>query len=1679
MWNSTDGSPRQRSLFFCQAFDLNSSTGALDHLINSGALSLYWGRFVYWRDAIFGKGDVAGRFPNVNPGSRTLVTVGDMMLRLDVGTVPQTLDDCVIEASAKQDLILKLAGEALFSVGGVRSTSTALSVLLDAGAGFVAGAIGLEIPSMGTNEAVNHPLQLTQLVYVAEPNTLPSPGDDPVQCDVWQSQIAQKVIGGVGADPSCEVHLDLRDGINTFDWLKGELNSRLLFHDAEIHSTFFSPTGHRFLLKGVDGAAARIGFLRDMIDENQTMYSSGTMVFHPEGLFKIWSSAPPEAAASAALLNVSTRDFIAGSATTEFFDLGKDGDVTHIEFVKQQPAFLLVNEAEPSPTKRRLLDDRNGLVVTSYVRFAKAGVAKPVDFHSQSSEAPLFERSTSVPDHLQRLRKAYGSADKAMPVFAHAGFQNGNAPYTGLERFESTHLAQYRRNHAATNFTLTTNVVASTAATLAVTPQGILAQVRADGTYAQLYFGNPDSSRPREDFCLLVNDTGSQLYVDVQQALRASNLFMVMRKPTREALGVVTPAATLYTRDTFAFAIINPMAISFAAGDMQADALIVKYFKGRSIQDLLGDTSLWACRYALAPAGSSDLDAWSPFPAGKPVPDYLARLQALWVDPNWQGVLVLNAPMTGNPDLIEALRPGLASRNGAPELRAPYFGINALPAKADDLISTQAAPQRPGSAFGMVRYAKGEVGADPDAPVTDDVEPGTTGNQQREYALVVDSLRITFENSQIAEFSAKIFVLFDHLFWDELARPASGGLNSLELDGYYERHGAEDVFSLIAPKPFVISFLPDSYLKQLTVTRAQLSVASSDDKRLTALVGIDGTLEFNEKLTSLPLFSVKLIRLSSIGFEYDFLKQTGKGFRFRFKPDGISADIDFDSTGLPSLLSLMPVKLKGMSIAFGTLLNLGDLHFTPISFGGLGTSFQFGFLMELDFGSLGSLAGSLRGMRIPVLLGWGGGKNKGLAFGIQFPTTEGSGIDIGIQQFIRLQAKELNLMPCRDANNKLVMLGIQAVQARVVMLGKAWPEADTAFAIFIPVESGRKPSWAFGAKNSDTWYVGGGYRLKLPGPGADTVKAIVSDFETTLYDVGGKKQQICSLTPQAAALSDQWSVVGRYACDDLNVAVAISDPKIYGLAVNIPPFGELDVLYRRINSQLGIFSIEYTLPGELRTMQIGVATVRLPVFRLEIHTDGGFLADFGFPWNNDFSRSCQVEVAVFLGSGGFYYGVTSATATDLLGFDGGYGYLPPESATLNKLRTLRLGLAVRVGIGRSFTIGILYAEASVTIFGGVEGAIAYRPGSDLFSPTIYGMKGFVGLMVDIRATVDFSIIRASAHIVAYAEVGFEIRRVLAKNAAGEHRLLTLPVIIFAEIGLSVTAQVEIHVGCVDVTIYLSFSRTWHYEETLASLHDDGPTNAILTATSAAVVLAPLAYSWDTGYRYWPGQRDITIFATVLPCTASAGDVGETGDARPCAVGTLLVPVQQPANGFGDLVRFLVGWVLLPPGTAPSNIDSYSLTLDRTSGLLAQIRDPNSNFWAGFSDALLTVIEQQFLVKLTTLAQGQSDSFASLPVWPGIGFRYAPSDGGRPTVGLSTVVTDKESDNPMAASEAAFSQYCRHLIASTIPEIRQLLEDNGYVRNPDGTVVPNKALQANDPRKLLTWNEIWQMMFAPL
>ena len=95
---SDGGGPARRSILFCQVFDSTSLGAALDQLVASPVLAACWGRLTYWGEAVFTGGSFDSSFPT---GTATPVLIGRIALNLDVGTVPQTLDDFTITLDAR------------------------------------------------------------------------------------------------------------------------------------------------------------------------------------------------------------------------------------------------------------------------------------------------------------------------------------------------------------------------------------------------------------------------------------------------------------------------------------------------------------------------------------------------------------------------------------------------------------------------------------------------------------------------------------------------------------------------------------------------------------------------------------------------------------------------------------------------------------------------------------------------------------------------------------------------------------------------------------------------------------------------------------------------------------------------------------------------------------------------------------------------------------------------------------------------------------------------------------------------------------------------------------------------------------------------------------------------------------------------------------------------------------------------------------------------------------------------------------------------------------------------------------------------------------------------------------------------------------------------------------------
>ncbi len=271
----------------------------------------------------------------------------------------------------------------------------------------------------------------------------------------------------------------------------------------------------------------------------------------------------------------------------------------------------------------------------------------------------------------------------------------------------------------------------------------------------------------------------------------------------------------------------------------------------------------------------------------------------------------------------------------------------------------------------------------------------------------------------------------------------------------------------------------------------------------------------------------------------------------------------------------------------------------------------------------------------------------------------------------------------------------------------------------------------------------------------------------------------------------------------ISLAIVFNDPYVYGLRIALEGpmakvFAGLDfqIMYQQVSKNVGKYSAQIALPTVMRRFQIGVASITLPVFGIEIYTNGDFQVDIGFPWKEDFSRSFSVEFQAgpfpVTGAAGFYFGKLSSATTDKVPEHKVPGWFNP---------VIVFGFGARIGLGKSIEAGILSAGFSVTVFGIIEGVLArWQPykeittGGDknqLQDGFYFSLTGTVGLQGRLYGSINFAIISAEldVKIMLFVRITF---------ASYE------PIPITAKASVSVTLTVKINLGLFKISIHLSF-----------------------------------------------------------------------------------------------------------------------------------------------------------------------------------------------------------------------------------------------------------------------------------
>ncbi|MDD5275150.1 MAG: hypothetical protein PHR16_03590 [Methylovulum sp.] len=406
----------------------------------------------------------------------------------------------------------------------------------------------------------------------------------------------------------------------------------------------------------------------------------------------------------------------------------------------------------------------------------------------------------------------------------------------------------------------------------------------------------------------------------------------------------------------------------------------------------------------------------------------------------------------------------------------------------------------------------------------------------------------------------------------------------------------------------------------------------------------------------------------------------------------------------------------------------------------------------------------------------------------------------------------------------------------------------------------------------------------------------------------------------------------------LDLSIIFNDPNLYALrfALDGPVAKTLaglafEIMYKKVSDSIGMYQAKLTLPNAVRQLQFGVCGITLPNFGVQVYTNGDFLVDIGFPYNNDFTVSFAVQIQAgpipLIGAGGIYFGKLSSATTSIV------------PATKNGVfnPVIALGVGLQVGLGKDINIGIMQAGFSLTVFGIIEGVYAaYNPfevseaASDFFM-----IKGTLGVIGRLYGTVNFVIISADFEVVVKIYV-----------QASYQSYGSMPISIVAAVDIKLT--VKISLGFFTIKIRLSFSAT--IQETIVIGSDNSANAPWNRISSGNVVLL-------TGRRnlhaiksaYLPYQRKRLVMTTLkyaveedkLPLTlyfgpaqavANKTTTGSLSDQTSRIVNLLYIDTGN--DSFNNLCLELFNWLVTsyhPETVTRENISdtviSYTELLD--------------------------------------------------------------------------------------------------------------------------------------------------------
>lgn len=1291
--------------------------------------------------------------------------------------------------------------------------------------------------------------------------------------------------------------------------------------DKDIKTSFSSSIGRQIILSPLDGISDTDGISARFVFTDRPVQQIGDKAAYyltPYGSFTVGMNG-----------TTVKGELLCAYSATETLTFSR-GDVLH--FVPGNAAYRVNTPATTENGPVYL----TGAATTSWVGLSTS-TADQNTYYSQPQGSPIYESNGETGDGADTGYKAYQLSFKKIPAFPPQGSALAveatptpiplvpMVPYGGISTSDASVVNEYQVMESKginPQRRLTLKSVSETRSFAPIvkrtgsretvvlidsmTPLGMLGGFDQENVWMNTKFAVSGS---KKDKILQFENMQDAL----RSALYQNQIFLVIDRNISDAQNLFTFGeldATVELSDWF-----FDLQLQGQDPDGVPPILLLKFFRDKSIKELVDDQSLWedATTFSSAPSERQTQLKKIIEEAENAGPDSVyANFNSVVNDPAFTGLLAVNTALKLEelPAVIRALLGGMTKADGTSNIaafRAHHVGVNLSDTGNSSVVSLDSS-----SVFALVDYEDDSSSnaslsvrtVEPEKSLSSGIVAAAAGLDY--YGFKVIYLRALFENNALTSFEAEVDLTVNNLFavgvnlGESTGAVAEGDDNIIKIKGSYSEHDGAQTYSFVAEKTYEFTYNDNPYLKNITFDKVQFSATedtagdgadNGTGSRISSRFAIWGSMEFN-KLEFLDMFSFKKLSFADLGIEMSYLLTVFGGGKppvttdlsLKFSPGNLRFDFGETEqrTDDDSLLTLLPFKLKsflysenGQSIADLDYfqISLETLGITPASNPPASSTFNFGLIFDLDLGSLGALVGDLSAFKFSIFLGWQpptGTTQNALVFGVQMPEADGK-LELNIQGVLKISIEEFQLKWTQDTEDKLLVLALH--NSYMEVLGTRMPPGNIFFdfALFAPTKGENKIGWiaAFnkqaeeealvastqrllptarqlrssenggddGSKVFDLEYLGAGQRVgpeKNPTNFDEFLEYVRTDFWTAVSS--GKYGEVYK--PEGG-----WMVVANFVLLDivgLGFVFYDSTP-FYSLKIYITKDTlkglSFEITYTKVNDNVGLFFINFTLPDYLRTFQAGAASITLPALKVSIYTNSDFKIDLGFPANDDWTVCFRVEAFVgpvpVTGAGGFYIAKLSS-ATD-------------DTFTNNYDMILAAGFGARLGIGKDFTAGPFKAGVSLTFFGIIEGKIGYYAYNDsedvvkwLTDPKALSLQGQFGVIGELYGTLDFAIIKASVNVRIQASIGLQL--LLQDGIGGD-------ILLYVEASVSVSVSVKINLGFFSIKISFSFKASFRFEWKLLN---SGNSNSVEKLLYRAEWAALETTMWNTDYPLQTG-----------------------------------------------------------------------------------------------------------------------------------------------------------------------------------------------------------------------------------